>query len=347
MHETLPFGNVRNVLARNLRGDVGDDLVALNFYDWQNSSVNFGPGDTVLCENLRLRSGYPAVRLQPAVYRYADGSKVDCALRNILIRNVRGINCFKMYLQTAPYTIGGFCESESDKAIYQYLNYYVFAKVMWDPSVDVGAILDEHHRLMFGKGAAAMTRFFDALEKKWIGEMALPSLIGETEIGPMLYGPKETDIWKRIYSPAFIAELGGMLKEASAAVVPGSLEDRRIAWIKAEIFDRLERRSKAFTDEISVDVERARRAAQKDAKPETRLVSFTGAARLMSLSRSSVYELVRQGRLDAVGLSGTRKITMRSINEFLEGRRPTNEKTAEAVKKSAAKYAQRKNGKED
>ncbi|MCQ2392018.1 MAG: hypothetical protein MJ240_11400 [Kiritimatiellae bacterium] len=99
-------GNVRNVLARNLRGDVGDDLVALNFYDWQNSSVNFGPGDTVLCENLRLRSGYPAVRLQPAVYRYADGSKVDCALRNILIRNVRGINCFKMYLQTPRYDIG-------------------------------------------------------------------------------------------------------------------------------------------------------------------------------------------------------------------------------------------------
>lgn len=99
-------GNVRNVLARNVRGDVGDDLVALNFYDWQDSSVNFGPGDTVLCENLRLRSGYPAVRLQPAVYRYADGSKVDCALRNVLLRDVRGVNCFKMYLQTPRYEIG-------------------------------------------------------------------------------------------------------------------------------------------------------------------------------------------------------------------------------------------------
>ena len=99
-------GNVRNVLVRNVRGDVGDDLVALNFYDWQDSSVNFGPGDTVLCENLSIRSGYPAVRLLPGVYRHADGNKVDCAIRNVLMRDVKGINCFKMYLQTPAYLIG-------------------------------------------------------------------------------------------------------------------------------------------------------------------------------------------------------------------------------------------------
>ena len=173
----------------------------------------------------------------------------------------------KFYTLAEPYIDGSFVESNVGETLVQnYLNFYVFTRLAWDGKVDVESLLAEHHRLMFGKGAAAMTRFFDALERKWIGEMAVPSLIGETEIGPMLYGPKETDIWKRIYSPAFIAELGGMLKEASAAVVPGSLEDRRIAWIKAELFDRLERRSKAFTNEISVDVERARRAAQKGAK---------------------------------------------------------------------------------
>ena len=173
----------------------------------------------------------------------------------------------KFYTLAEPYINGSFVESNVGETLVQnYLNFYVFTRLAWDGKVDVESLLAEHHRLMFGKGAPAMTRFFDALERKWIGEMAVPSLIGETEIGPMLYGPKETDIWKRIYSPAFIAELGGMLKEASAAVVPGSLEDRRIAWIKAELFDRLERRSKAFTNEISVDVERARRAAQKAAK---------------------------------------------------------------------------------
>ena len=99
-------GGIHRILARDLRGDVGDDLVALNVYDWQSSSVNFGTGDTILCEKLRLRSGYPAIRLQPGVYRFADGSKTDCALRNVLLRDVRGINCFKMYLQTPKYEIG-------------------------------------------------------------------------------------------------------------------------------------------------------------------------------------------------------------------------------------------------
>lgn len=99
-------GGIRRILARNVSGDVGDDLVALNVYDWQDSSVNFGPGDTILCENLRLRSGYPAIRLLPGVYRFADGTKLDCALRNVLLRNVRGVNCFKMYLQTPSYEIG-------------------------------------------------------------------------------------------------------------------------------------------------------------------------------------------------------------------------------------------------
>lgn len=83
-------------------------------------------------------------------------------------------------------------------------------------------------------------------------------------------------------------------------------------------------------------------AEKNDEKQETRLVSFSGAARLTTLSRSTIYELVRQGRLDVVELSGTRKITMRSINEFLGGKRPANEKTAEAVKAHATKYAMTK-----
>jgi hypothetical protein len=99
-------GNVRNLLVRDLSGEVGDDLVALNVYDWQDSSVNFGPGDTILCENLVLHRGHPAVRLQPAKYRYADGTVVDCSLRNVVMRGVRGIDCFKMYLQTPAYDIG-------------------------------------------------------------------------------------------------------------------------------------------------------------------------------------------------------------------------------------------------
>lgn len=107
-------GNVKNILVRNIRGQVGDDLVALNMYDWQNSSVNFGPGENILCENLELMSGsgYAAMRIEPGIYYFDNGEYVDCSLKNAYIKNVKGIKTFKLYFQTFPYIIG---EEEPEK----------------------------------------------------------------------------------------------------------------------------------------------------------------------------------------------------------------------------------------
>jgi len=102
-------GNTENVCITNVRGQVGDDLVALNMYDWQNSSVDFGPMKTVLCEHLELSedSRYKAMRIEPGVYYYDDNSSVDCGLYDAIIKNVRGINTFKLYYQTPAYRIVG------------------------------------------------------------------------------------------------------------------------------------------------------------------------------------------------------------------------------------------------
>lgn len=100
-------GNTENILIRNISGQVGDDLVALNMYDWQNSSVDFGPIKTAWCENLDLHpeSGYKAFRIQPGLYYYDDGSVVDCALNDAVIKNVKGISTFKLYFQTPCYDV--------------------------------------------------------------------------------------------------------------------------------------------------------------------------------------------------------------------------------------------------
>ena len=100
-------GNVRNVHVEDLSGGCGDDLLALNFCDWPCSSVNFGPGDTILAEKIHATSGCPWLRIFPAVHIYGDGTKVDCAARNLVIRDVRNVSEFKLYLQTRSYRIGG------------------------------------------------------------------------------------------------------------------------------------------------------------------------------------------------------------------------------------------------
>lgn len=101
-------GNTEKIHIRNVRGEVGDDLVALNMYDWQNSSVNFGPCKCVICEDLELsrNSPYKAMRIEPGIYTYDDGSQVDCSLSDAIIRRVEGINTFKLYCQTPPYGVG-------------------------------------------------------------------------------------------------------------------------------------------------------------------------------------------------------------------------------------------------
>lgn len=101
-------GNTDRVLCRDVKGQVGDDLVALNAYDWQNSSVDFGPIENVFCEDLELSedSRYKAIRIQPGRYYFGDGSDVDCAVRGMIMKKVRGVRTFKLYFQTPRYKLG-------------------------------------------------------------------------------------------------------------------------------------------------------------------------------------------------------------------------------------------------
>jgi hypothetical protein len=100
-------GDSENLWIYDIAGEVGDDLVALNMYDWQNSSVNFGPMKTVLCENLIAPAGdgYKMMRILPAVYTYDDGTEVDCSLTDAIISHVRGVKAFKLYYQTPAYNV--------------------------------------------------------------------------------------------------------------------------------------------------------------------------------------------------------------------------------------------------
>lgn len=84
--------------------------------------------------------------------------------------------------------------------------------------------------------------------------------------------------------------------------------------------------------------ETATAATDKD-KDENRLVTISGAARLLAPGRNTVYRLIETGRLDIVDLNGCKRVTMRSIHAFVNGERPANDKTAELVAASKARYA--------
>ena len=170
------------------------------------------------------------------------------------------------YGRMAKFVFGAFAESESDKAIYNYLNYYVFGKVAWNGRVDVRALLDEHHQLMFGAAAPEMKAFYDGLERKFLGEvMGREDGITMGPIGPIPNPPSELVMWTQVYDERTISEWERLFASAAKKVPSGSIEARRIAFVKREFLDGLAKKSREMNLGYSVAGELERRRTAKPA----------------------------------------------------------------------------------
>jgi len=154
---------------------------------------------------------------------------------------MKGVSCFaprawgKYYRSVVPWTFGTFAECEAEKAMYNHLNYYLFSRVAWDPSVDVDATVDEYYARMFGAGAKEMKEFFDTLESVWT-----PQIVGKvvnTPVGPVASPPNADQLWTEVLSPAVRVRFDGLFQAAKGKVAAGSPEARRIALMKREFFD--------------------------------------------------------------------------------------------------------------
>ena len=47
------------------------------------------------------------------------------------------------------------------------LNYYLLARLLWNPSADVRALQADYIEKGFGRGAPAVARYFERLENRW------------------------------------------------------------------------------------------------------------------------------------------------------------------------------------
>jgi len=88
-------------IIRRVAGKTNDDSVALNAWDWDNSSITFGPITDMLVEDVEVKPGYTwaELRLLPGTKVFPSGETVDCDIRRCVFRNIRGVHTFKMYDQ--------------------------------------------------------------------------------------------------------------------------------------------------------------------------------------------------------------------------------------------------------
>jgi len=196
------------------------------------------------------------------------------------------------YKALAPVIRGAFAESETDRYFYNYLNYYVFSKLCWDNDVDVEALLAEHHRLMFGAGAAEMTKIYDALEEKWMGRTF--GSVKETPLGPVFAAPSDAELWNEVYSPAFMAWFDALLNRAAGKVASGSLEAKRIELVRREFFVPLAAAARKYHDRVAA-VKALRHSLVKDAATPIKLIPFALDGKVPEKTLATSVSLRRDG----------------------------------------------------
>ncbi len=199
------------------------------------------------------------------------------------------------YRAVAPHVTGAFAESETDRWIYNYLNYYVFSRVCWNPDADVESILSEHHRLMFGAAEREMAEFFDILEKCWMKVVAKPY---DTPLGPgVCEAPTATQLRTEIYTPQMLSRLASLVSSAAAKVAPDSLEARRIALFRREYFEPLDAKmGEALRVGLIADLHISEHNDTSDLKRALRLFDAKKADAVIAAGDLTEYGLLSQLR---------------------------------------------------
>lgn len=85
-------------VIRHLTGaDMGDDMVAMNAWDWYTSAMTFGTIDHIIVEDVQSENN--ELRLLPGQKIFDDGSRVDCDIHHCVLEDISGIYTFKLYAQ--------------------------------------------------------------------------------------------------------------------------------------------------------------------------------------------------------------------------------------------------------
>ena len=162
------------------------------------------------------------------------------------------------YREIAPYVFGHFAEAETDCWFFNHLNYYVYSKIAWDPTLSVDAVLDDYYLRMYGAAGNEVRGFFEELETVWLSNVV--SRIEETDAGPVTRPPSEYQLWHEIYTAERLSRWRAALDRAAALVAGDAETSARLALCRKELLTRVEDARRAYVGSVSVASELTRRA---------------------------------------------------------------------------------------
>ena len=121
-------------IIRDIRGNTGDDVIALNAWDWTNSSLTFGSIHHVIVEKIDCKPGYlwSEMRLHPGNYGLPDGTVIECPVYDVILQDITGVHTVKLYNQ--PNLMPGYNTDKSFGLGSLYNLYFRRMKIDYYPS---------------------------------------------------------------------------------------------------------------------------------------------------------------------------------------------------------------------
>ena len=195
-------------------------------------------------QDKRIREWFERMKSKVDTWTYA--TKASCAIPLVPNFTPRAVAAF--YNSQKERIFGGFLEAGSDRWMFGVLNYYVFAKLLWNFGADAEALIDEHCRLMYGKAAPVMNQFYLELERIWMQDI-LRGNVKDTPLGEIFVPPTRRDVWTKILSPAKIAEVNKLLDDAERTVKNDPEALKRVRFMREQLWGPVVEGAKTFARE--------------------------------------------------------------------------------------------------
>lgn len=111
---------------------------------------------------------------------------------------------------------------------FNHLNVYLYGELLWEPSLNVDALLDDYYKKFYGPAWAEMKNFWTYAEQVWCNMDVKDRSV-------------MADLQKTLYTPAVLARLKGYLEAAQAKLNPDSPEAQRIRVIQKHFYTYVDR----------------------------------------------------------------------------------------------------------
>jgi len=126
---------------------------------------------------------------------------------------------------------GRLKEHYEDRLWWLGLDYYLTAKLLWNPDLDRERMLDEFYKKFFGPAAEPMRKLYSRAEEVWVeGDHGGRNFYASEELDnlgqALAEGFVAADPWKCLFTAPVLEELDGYLKEAEALATDSPYRER-------------------------------------------------------------------------------------------------------------------------